>query len=279
MDGSKHDAVKILRDQIIAEITKRPDVKYELTKLLYGDAASCFPNGFYQWDGAFFQLDLINRKLLVEVSTYPNQFGACEQDFFSLSPAKFNRIAKEYHMRPELQAFHSDEDWAMLFDDNLEAAISSACTALQRQEEERKNMQRKMLAVKIPSELAGLLPDMNISEVTIELIQRYGRSSIQIVNENGEYHIHSFRTSHASDPRILSSAEAKWLEQQIENTVNDPDDSVWQSLPGGDTMNIAIKWNHGKDITIRGVKAISKYVALMNKLRNLTEYGSQEELK
>lgn len=277
MDGSKHDSVKILRDQIIAEITKRPQTKYELTALLFGDAASCFPNGPYRWDGAFFQLDLISRKLLVEVSTYPNQFGACQQDFFPLSPAEFNQIAKEYHMRLELQAFHSDEDWAMLFDDNLEAAISSACAALQKQEEERKNRQRKMLAVKIPSELSGLLPDMNISEVTIELIQRYGRSSIQIVNENGEYHIHSYRTSHASDLRILSSAEAKWLEQQIENTVSDPDDSVWQSLPGGDTMNIAIRWNHGKDISLRDVKAISKYVDLMGKLRNLSEYGSQEE--
>lgn len=90
------------------------------------------------------------------------------------------------------------------------------CAALQKQKEERQNKQRKMFAVKISSELAGLLPNMNISEFTIELSQRYGSSSIKIVNKNGEYHISSYRSSYASNPRMLSFTEAVWLEQQIE---------------------------------------------------------------
>lgn len=131
------DAVKILRDKIIAEITKDPSVSYQLASLPWRDAASCFTEGHYKWDGAFFQLDLIHKKLGAKVEVYLDRVGSVS-DFISLSASEFHQIAKRHDMNSVLQAFQSDEDWAMLFDESLDEAISSACTALQKQQEEGK---------------------------------------------------------------------------------------------------------------------------------------------
>ena len=144
-------AVKSLRKQIIANITKNPAVKYPLFSLLWQDAASCFPKRGFGWDFAEFKLDLQTGKLLANVSTYPNQFGASYEDVISLSASEFNRIAKQYNMSPELQAFKSDEDWNKLFDDSLKSAASSACAILQNLEEDRKNAEIKRYSVKIPA--------------------------------------------------------------------------------------------------------------------------------
>ena len=89
-------AVKSLRKQIIARITKSPTVEYLLFRLLWQDAASCFPERGFGWDLAEFNLDLQTGKLLANVSTYPNQFGASYEDVISLSASEFNRIAKQY---------------------------------------------------------------------------------------------------------------------------------------------------------------------------------------
>ena len=78
-------------------------------------------------------------------------------------------------------------------------------------------------------------------------------------------------------PKELSAAESVWLEKQVEVVVNDPDESTWQSLPGGDTMNIVIKRNKGNDISLRGVKPIRKYSDLQNELEYLAQYGSISE--
>ena len=76
--------------------------------------------------------------------------------------------------------------------------------------------------------------------------------------------------------RVLSDAEAVWLEEQVEQTINNPDNSTWQSLPGGDTMYIVIRRNNGKDISIAGGKPIRKYSDLQDDLENLAQYGSLE---
>ena len=124
-EASIDDAVAFLRAQIIEKVTNHPTVKYELSGLLWQEAAKCFPKSGFQWDGAWFKLDLQTGKLLAEVSTYPNQFGACYSDSFSLSASEFNSIAKQFNMSKELQAFASEEDWAKLFDDSLKSVVSS----------------------------------------------------------------------------------------------------------------------------------------------------------
>ena len=42
-------------------------------------------------------------------------------------------------------------------------------------------------------------------------------------------------------------------------------------------MNIVIKRNKGKDISLRGVKPIRKYSDLQNELEYLAQYGSISE--
>ena len=273
------DAVVSLRNQIIAEITKRPAVKYQLASLLWQDAAKCFPKSGFQWDGAWFKLDLQTGKLSADVGTYPNQFGACYEDSFPLSATEFNRIAKQFNMSKELQTFRSDEDWAKLFDDSLKSVVSAACATLHKQDEDRKSEEIKKNAVKIPAGYSKQTPAMCLSEITIEISQRYSSRSIKVSNDNGNYQIVYVRNSHMSPsidryPRVLSAAEAVWLEKQVENTIKNPDESTWQSLPGGDTMNIMIKRNKGNDVSLRGVKPIRKYSDLQNELENLAQYGS-----
>lgn len=281
--GSTMDnAVVSLRNQIISEITKNPAVKYQLTSLLWQDAANCFPKSGFQWDGAWFMLDLQTGELSADVATYPNQFGAGYEDSFPLSAMEFNRIAKRFNMSNELQVFKSDEDWAKLFDDKLKSVVSSACATLQKQEEARKREEVKENAVKIPVEYAKQTPGMYFSEITIEISQSYSNSSIMISNKNGNYLIVYVWDSHMSPsigryPRLLSDTEAVWLENQVENTIKNPDASTRQSLPGGDTMNIVIKRNKGNDISLRNVKPIKKYLDLQNELEHLAQYGSLTE--
>ena len=119
---------------------------------------------------------------------------------------------------------------------------------------------------------------VNISEITIEISQIYSSRSIKVSNDNGNYQIVYVRNSHMSPsvdryPRTLSIAEAVWLEKQVEGTIKNPDESTWQSLPGGDTMSIVIKRNNGKDIS-RGGQPIRKYSDLQNELEKLVRYGS-----
>lgn len=274
------DAVSSLRKQIVAEITKNPALKYQLANLLWQDAANCFPKSGFQWDGAWFEIDLKTGKLSARVSTYPNQFGANYEDSFSLSAREFNRITKQFNMSKELQVFKSEEDWAKLFDDNLKAVISSACAILQKKEDERKAEEIKKYAVKIPANYANNSPNMVLSEITLEISQRYAARSIKVINENGKYQLVYVRSSLTSSsynryPKELSAAESIWLEKQVEVVLNDPDEYTWQSLPGGDTMNIVIKKNKGKDVCLRGVKPIRKYSDLQNELENLAQYGSK----
>lgn len=278
-DSTIDMAVNSLRKQIVAKITKQPATRYQLASLLWQDAANCFPKSGFQWDGAWFEIDLNTGKLSVKVSTYPNQFGACYEDSFPISAAEFNRIAKQFHMDNELQAFKTDEDWAQLFDDSLKAVISSSCAILQKKEADSKTKEIERYAIKVPEKYAKQTPEMCISEITIEIRQRYSSRSITVSNANGNYQVVYVRNSHMSPsvdryPRTLSIAEAVWLEKQVEGTIKNPDASTWQSLPGGDTMNIVIKRNKGNDISLRGVKPIRKYSDLQNELEYLAQYGS-----
>ncbi|MBQ8398526.1 MAG: hypothetical protein IJX08_01020 [Clostridia bacterium] len=273
-------SVKILSQKIIAEITKNPSDHYQLASLLWTDAAECFPQDYFQWDGAWFNLDLRTGKLFAKVSTYPNQFGASYEDTIFLSVAEFARIAKKYNMAKELQDFKTEEDWAKLIDDSLKRAISHARVELQKQEEERQKREQQWYAVKIPKDFAQRKPSMDITEVVLEISQRYASRSVKVTVEKETYHILYVNNSHLSScvdryERTLTPAQAAWLERQIQNTIKNPDNSTWQSLPGGDTMSIAIRQRKGKSVELHGGLPIRKYSDLMSELENLAQYGSR----
>lgn len=278
-DSAIDNAVASLRNQIIAEITRTPAVVYQLASLIGEDAKNCFPEGPFQWYGAWFMLNLQTGRLSAKVATYPDQFGASREDRFPLTATKFNRIAKQFYMKKELQTLKSDEDWSKLFDDRLKTAVASACATLHKQCEERKSEKVKEKAVRIPAEYAKQAPDMCLSEITIKISQRYSDRSIEISNKNSNYQIVYLRYSHTSQSRdrytrMLSAAEAMWLEKQVESTIKNPDESTWQSLPGGDEMCIVIKSNKGNDVSLRNVKPIRKYSDLQTELQHLAQYGS-----
>lgn len=273
------DAVTILREQIIVQIVKHPALEYELASLFWDDAAKCFPGPGFDWDGAWFKLNLQTRKLSVNVGTYPNAFGAYRSDNVDLSAAQFNSIAKQFKMSKELQAYKSDDDWAKLFDDRLNTIVSIVCSELQKRDEERKKAAIKMHSVKIPEQCAKQTPDMCLSEISIYHFQRYSSRSIEVINDNGHYKIVYILRSHTSPqidsyPRVLSAAESVWLEKQVEKTIYNPDFSTCESLSGGDMMNILIKKDNGKTISYERVKPIRKYSELQNELEHLAEYGS-----
>lgn len=274
------EAVRCLREQIIARITWEPALKYHLASLFWQDAAGCFPKSSFPWDSALFRLDLVNRKLSVEGSTYPNQFGASRQEIFSLSAAEFHRIAQQCKMDQMMQVFVSDEDWAKLFDDDLNAAVAAAWAALEKKEEDRRKETIRKHAVKLPADCATLQPRMDLSGITITLRQPYAVSGVTITRESGWYHLVSTNTSRLSDStrqyaRVLSAAEAVWLEKQVETVISDPDDSTWHSLPGGDLMSLSIKGSNGQDVSIQWDEPLNKYVALKRLLEDLAVYGSQ----
>lgn len=279
-DLSKDDAVRALRDRIIADIAGKPCKQYELSGLLWDDAASCFPDGM-RWDGAWFYLDLSSGKLSARVSTYPNQFGASRDAAFLLSASEFHRIATQYNFSLDLQQFETQEDWVRLFDDRLKAAVADALAKVRRQEEENSAKLREKYAVRIPSGSAAGAPKMSVKRVLLELNQMYGSGSLTLTRERGTYLLsYELRcistTNNRSLRREVSAAEAAWIEERIERAIKDPDASTWHSLPGGDTMNIDIQREWRGGVILWNVEPIRKYSNLLNDLENLVRYGSIE---
>ena len=273
------EAIKSLRKKIIASISdeKGPYLKISLGELLWQDAASCFPKPGFQWDGAWFTLDLETEEIKVKVTTYPDQFGACRESAFTLSVSGFNEIAKQYKLFREFQVIGTEEDWARVFDDGLRAEIAAAGAELRKREEERQNKENKKYAVTIHT---NIVPDMNIREVKLVLSQRYATGEVKVTNENGKYRIRYDRISTMSSDResysrVLDPAESGWLEMKVENAISDPDDSAWQSLPGGDSMDIVIKRGNGEDVVFERTKPLRKYSGLMSDLQKLAQYGSK----
>lgn len=272
------DAVASLRSRIIERITKDPSLRFELEALVWQDAAQCFPEKGFHWDLACFKLALTSGRLHADVSTYPNMFGACRESSYPVSAAEFHRIATEYHWSPMLRAFRSDEDWAKLFDDSLTAAVSSASDALQKQKAATDKQMAAHYSVKIPACYAELSPTMGLSMVEISLDQQYSSRKTSVTNSNGAYSIFYQWTSRMSAAshrhrKTLSPVEAVWLEKQVENTINDPNESTWHSWPGGDQMKILIRQTTGQDVSASG-EPIRKYSDLQTELEHLAQYGS-----
>lgn len=284
-DIQKEDAIRILRERMINEIRQTPATVYTLSSLLWKDAADCFStNRGFSWDGVWFKLDLITRKLFADASTYPNQYGAYREERYSLTAFEFHQKALAFSMSAELRLMETDADWQELFDDELQAAIEEAQTALEKQQEARKQAEQTANAVVIPHEFAKMKPTMEFEEIELELSQRYGESRVCLSKTAQKYMVeyqYSARYTAQSNrsQRKLSSSEAAWLERQVWDCVHNPDESTWQSLPGGDRMSVRICTQDKAIVQIRDGMPLKKYIELKHVFEKLSNYGSVTEKK
>lgn len=278
---NKAEAIEYLRNKILDEINASKSMKFQLASLVWDEAARCFPAP-WKWDGAWFKLDLVTKRLFVEVSTYPNQFGACREDKFSISIERFNKIVNEYGLKEELKFIKTDEDLNMIFDENLNEIIFNTQKRIQQEKEEQNLNERIKNAVVLSNELKKTIPSMEMSKVKIELNQPYGNSNICLTQAKGEYCLEYHRYSNLSPnsntyKKKLSLQESVWVEEQISNTLENKDKTTWQSLPGGDTMTIEIVSSQGKNVNMVRCMPFKKYMDLLHQLEKLAEYGSRFE--
>lgn len=96
-----------------------PNYMYITARLLWGDATAYFGE---PWDGAFIYLNLKTHRLLLELSHYNN---LVPPQVRNMTAEEFHWLAVKYNMKPELQAFRTDEDWDSLFDEDFEKFIST----------------------------------------------------------------------------------------------------------------------------------------------------------
>ena len=274
-DEAISEAVKILRGRIIESIAKNPSMNFDLSSLLWGEAASCFPtNASWQWDGAFFKLNLMTGKLGAEVSTYPGNLGRCLEGWEFLSASRFHEIAIRYNMAPELRVFRTDEDWQKLFDDELKAAIREASVKLQNVEKEKKTREQERYTIRIPKNFSSRVPNMDIGKLHLYLHQ-ISSSNVEVTNQNGEYRIvYSYDYLKRSE-RILTPVEAAWVERRVLQALRDPNPATWLSLYGGDKMSVEIQKDKEENINIERGMPIQKYYNLLNDLKYLAQYGSK----
>lgn len=283
VSAQKKQAIQTLRETIIASIKKAPSLTYELSSLLWDDASNCFPTNYsFKWEGAWFKLDLQTRKIYADVATYPNQFGACREDRYSLSASELHNKAIEFNMSEELRCMETDADWQELFDENLQTAIANAEKALIEQQEKQKQEQRILNAVVIPDEYAMIKPTMEFDEVLIELRQRYGTSSVWLTKESEKYVLmYCYSATYSSDSkdsqRKLSPLESTWVEQQVNNCITNQDETTWQSMVGGDMMTVRICAQNKPQIEFRNEVPQKKYYELQHLLQKLANYGSFSE--
>ena len=130
---------------------------------------------------------------------YPNQYGYAQDGNFSITFSEFHEIAMKYDAGKPYRALETEHDWSFLFNKELIVAVNEA------KEKSRIAKERDRMAhrVKIPDELLELSPNMKLKEVRIDLIQRYGASSVSLERKNGKYRLY-----HKSSASTLSNPEA-----------------------------------------------------------------------
>lgn len=276
MSPEKKKAIQSLRADIIANIEKTPSLTYQLSSLLFADAARCFPNGYgFNWDGAWFKLDLQTGKLYANVSTYPNHFGASREDVYYLTAAEFYQKATEFNMSQKLQYMVTDEDWNELFDDQLQSAVARAAKELKVKQDKQAEEHRILYGTVIPDAFADKKPTMELDQISMELMQRFGDSRLSLDKKGDKYVLVS--TYGGVSKRELSSMEAAWVEKQVNDCIRDNDRRTWQSMAGGDHMNVKICAAGKVVCERRWGTPIKKYVDLKNSLEKLAKYGSVSE--
>lgn len=281
--SSKANAIRILRKNIIKCINKTPSTTYELSSLLWGDAAKCFPTNYsFSWDGAWFKLDLITRKLYADVCTYPNQFGANREERYGLTATEFHQKAIAFNMSEELQYMETDTDWELLFDNNeLQMAIQTANTKLQEQREKKWQSERAALAIVIPESFKELKPTMEFTKIVITLSQRYGEwNYTHTVSKKLDNYILCEQNTdlfgHITKEitRELTTQESVWLERYVNACIKNRDKTMWQDVLGSSKMTVEICRYDKQIVTLNKKLPLKKYYDMHSEFSHLITYGS-----
>ena len=170
-------------------------------------------------------------------------------------------------MSPELQWFRTEEDWARLFDDQLQSVIDDTIASKRKKDAKEKEERRLSHGVELSAEYWTQIPGMWIESVRILLMQRHGSSSISLTKKNGTYYLHG---------QALSSAEAVWVERQVEAALGSRDNSIWSSFVGGDRISVTIRTSRWTNVEIKYEAVPTKYYNLLSQLQKLQDYGSKD---
>ncbi len=266
----KEKMISSLRENIISNIPKYNITAYELASLPEYLVSRCFPNS----EGcctASFKINLVTMELFAVASGYPNQFGESRNYVYRLSAGEFNEKAVEYYFPRVFQIMQTEEDWKKLFNDDLKKAVKDKM-------DEKEAEERKLYALVIPKEFQNMQPKMDIEEISLILYQKYGRSNVKIIKKNGIYAIsYSERSADSYETTPLSAAEAVWLEHVVDEALNNDDETIWQSMPGGDSMTVIIRKTQKLCIYGQQIEPLNKFYLLKHSIHKLARYGSRFE--
>ncbi len=269
-ENSKQETMHKFRSNIIELLAKYPVKKYPLVRLLWDDAAACFPGGPFRWDLAEFYLDLESHKLSAYTTMYPNQFGASPEHWFDLTPAEFHAIAVARDFGPRLRQMETEQDWESLFDDELNAAVSAALAKIREEE-------RLKMAVPIPKSFSDVTPKMNIIHIMLKQYTENWSNAVELTRENGSYalssqDVHINPILNSNDVRTASPAESVWIEEQVMSAVTAPDRPTSHSGAKMDLILETEQYREAKEHVI----SLEQYKNLLYDLQKLTRWGSKE---
>ena len=265
-----------IREIVINTLRARKTYEVPLCSWLWGEAAARFPGGPHSgWEYAGIELDVKSHKLRVDLSRYPNQFGASEQDYESLSPEQFHAKAKDWGVPEQYWDMCTQADWDALYDERLNEAVAE----LDRIKAKEAEAVRLRHCVVIPEAMYAARPAMKYTAVTLNLEQRYGITSVDVSQYDGAYQVRINAISRLGPmsqgkAATLTAAEAVWLEDRVGKALQDGDCSTFSSLPGGDLMTVVIR-EGSRVLENRQLTApLNRYVQLLNSLHQLAQYGS-----
>ena len=280
------DAVIVLRKRIIDAIpldSRHPleHIKHHMLAYVYwGEANQCAReiSPSLQWvENIAFRLDLQNRKLEAFMQRYTDpQGGKARRETVPLTAAEFHRLSLKYCIQPELQAFQTEDDWALLFD----ASLLKVFDTMKAKQEELNEAHRLERAIVIPAHYAERKPTFAFRKVEYSWDVPYNPVRIQLEIRNGLYHLElsyifpALQKCHKWE-HTLTPAESIWLEEQIEATLNDPDPSALGSPFSDYPMTLVIQKDNGNyNLQYEGVPR-NKFSALVRKLQDLVLYHSR----
>ena len=280
------DAVIILRKRIIDAIpldSRHPleHIKHHMLAYVYwGEANQCareISPSLHWVENIAFRLNLQNRKLEAFMQRYTDpQGGKARRETVPLTAAEFHRLSLKYCIQPELQAFQTEDDWALLFD----ASLLKVFDTMKAKQEELNEAHRLEQAIVIPAHYAERKPTFAFRKVEYSSDGPSDPVRIQLEIRNGLYHLElsyifpALQKCHKWE-HTLTPAESIWLEEQIEATLNDPDASALGSPFSDYPMTLVIQQDNGNyNLRYEGVPR-DKFFALVNKLQDLVLYHSR----
>lgn len=278
----KDSYIKTIRDRIIESCNKVFTESFCLYAASYKDADACVPGGpLNGWELVEYKIDLKTHKLFIYATLYPFTFGPTPSKYYKISPSEFHSAAKKHNFPAELKNFKTQEDWDLLFNDELILAIENAKIKAEKKEQEN----NKKMALVIPNEYLNDIPEMNITDLKIEITDELSVGSILLSKEDNKYNLKSLirgkrdKYPYWNFSKELTSEESVFVEKELVKLINNPDmspipiHSLSPFYHEEKTMEIRIKTNN-VDIEENG-EALNKYQEYYLQLMMLAKFGSK----